>query len=251
MSINLHVLGKSPAWPEPDGASSGYLVDGDGARILVDCGHGVAGKLRAVCEPHDLDAVVLSHLHMDHCADLTAVAYALRYMPHPRSGVRPLLLVGPGAPATLRQLGALWDSPDLFALAFEVREYRPAQTVDVGGLQLRFAAVPHAVPTHAVAVSDGEHQLVYGADCGPNDTLVELAAGCDLLIAEATVPEPDPQAIHLCARQAGELAARAHAKRCMLTHFADAYDVDWVAAQGALGFGAPVELAAGGLRTGV
>ena len=249
--MRLQVLGKSPAWPEPGGASSGYLVTGAETRLLVDCGHGIAGKLREVCEPHDLAAVALTHLHMDHSADLTAIAYALKYMPHDRMGVRPLLLVGAGGREALRALGRLWDSELLFEDAFELVEFTSGEELEVGELRLRFSAVPHAVPTHAIDVRSDAARITFGADCGPNQALIDLARYTSLLVAEATLPEPDVHGIHLCAREAGEHAQAAGAKALMLTHFADAYDPRWVIEQASSVYDGPVSLAAGGLSVQV
>ena len=241
-----------PAWPEPGGASSGYLITSGDTRLLVDCGHGVAGKLREACDIQDLDAVYLSHLHMDHNADLTALAYALKYMPHPRQGVRPLLVLAPGARETLRTIAATWDAPGLFEDAFQVVTHHPGRPVTVGELELKTAAVPHAVLTHAVDItSRAGRRVTFGADCGPNRALVELAAGSDLLIAEATWPDTDPYGIHLCAREAGEHARDAHAGALMLTHYPDAYQPEQLHYDARVAYPGRVLLAAGGLSVDV
>ena len=72
------MLGKSPAWQDAGGACSGYLVEDEGIRVLLDCGSGVLGKLRAVVDYADVDAVVVSHLHADHILDLVPYACGAR-----------------------------------------------------------------------------------------------------------------------------------------------------------------------------
>ena len=79
--MQITVLGKSPAWQDADGACSGYLVEEDGACLLLDCGNGVFSKLRRFRDYTDIDAVVISHLHADHFLDLVPFAYALTYAP--------------------------------------------------------------------------------------------------------------------------------------------------------------------------
>ena len=79
--MRLTVLGKSPSWQDAGGACSGYLVEENGTRILLDCGNGVFAKLREHVDYVDVDAVVISHLHADHFLDLVPYSYALTYAP--------------------------------------------------------------------------------------------------------------------------------------------------------------------------
>jgi ribonuclease BN (tRNA processing enzyme) len=245
--MKLTVLGKSPAWADGDGACSGYLVQTEKTSVLVDCGHGVVGKLRQHTEPHELNAVFISHLHADHVADLTAAAYALKFMPHERSGHRPLLILPAGGAQTLRRMAALWDGGEMFAEAFFTCEVGQLDSSwRVGDVTLRWAAVPHAVITNAldVAADDGS-RFTYSADCEPNTNLTALAQNTPLLLCEATVPEPFPG--HMTAAQAGQTAADCNAGQLMLTHFTDVYDLEWVRAQASEKFDGPVALAENGL----
>ncbi len=241
--MRITVLGKSPAWQDVGGACSGYLIEGGGVRVLLDCGPGVFAKLRAVVDYVAVDAVVISHLHADHVNDLVPFASALRYGSRPETA--PRLIVPPGAPAVLASLcegGSM--RPEHIAGAFALEVYDPGDTVDVGGLRMRFRPVPHFIPCNAVEIAEDGARFTFSADCGPNDALVEFAAGTALLLVEATLPTPDEG--HLTAREAGEHAARAGAARCVLTHFSDQLDPSWVRAEGEHGFGKPVELAVEG-----
>jgi ribonuclease BN (tRNA processing enzyme) len=241
--MRITVLGKSPAWQDAGGACSGYLIEGGGVRVLLDCGPGVFAKLRSRLDYVDVDAVVISHLHADHVNDLVPFASALRYGTRP--AVAPRLIVPPGARdvlATLCEGGSMRREHIAGAFAFEL--YDPADTVDIAGLRVRFRPVPHFVPCNAVEIADGRARLTFSADCGPNDALVEFAADTGLLLVEATLPVPDEG--HLTPREAGEHGARSGARRVVLTHFSDQLDAEWVRAEGDRGFGAPVELAAEG-----
>jgi ribonuclease BN (tRNA processing enzyme) len=241
--MRITVLGKSPAWQDAGGACSGYLIEGGGVRVLLDCGPGVFGKLRTVAGYVDIDAVVISHLHADHVNDLVTFASALRY--GTRRETPPRLIAPPGAEDVLARLcqgGSMRAEHISGAFALEV--YDPADTVAVGGLRLRFRPVPHFIPCNAVEIAEDGARLTFSADCGPNDALVEFARGTALLIVEATLPKPDEG--HLTPFEAGEHGARAGAARCVLTHFSDQLDADWVRAEGERGFGSRVELAAEG-----
>ena len=248
--VDLTVLGKSPSWQDASGACSGYLIREQGCTLLLDCGAGVFGRLRATCDYTEVDAVVITHLHPDHFFDLVAFGCALRYSPRAPLP-RPALHVPPAAREQLRQMSAMWADPEDFERAFEVSEYDPAGSAEVGPLRARFVPVPHFIPTFAVELTDtGGRRFTFGADCRFNDELVQFARGTDLVMLEATDPESrqGPSRGHMTAREAGELARRAEAGRLIVTHFSDELDPARVQAEASASFGAPAELAAEGTR---
>jgi ribonuclease BN (tRNA processing enzyme) len=239
--MRITVLGKSPAYQDAGGACSGYLIEGGGVRVLLDCGPGAFAKLRLETSYVEVDAVVISHLHADHVMDLVTFASALRYGPH--EPVAPRLIAPPGAPEVLASLCAGGSMrADHIEGAFALTVYDPADSIELGGLRVRFRPVPHYIPCNAVELAEDGARFTYSADCGPNDALVEFAAGTGLLLAEATLTEPDDEG-HLTPLQAGEHGARAGARRLVLTHFSDEADARWVRAEAERGFGGPVELA--------
>src|SRR4051794_39515652 len=179
--MRVTVLGKSPSWQDAGGACSGYLVEHDGRRVLLDCGNGVFGKLRAVCSYADVEAVVLSHLHADHFLDLVPFSYALSFgSERGEESARPALHAPQGAADTFRRVAGAWGSEELIVDAFDVREYTPADTLQIGPLRVRFHPVSHFVPTCAVEFSapdGGSGRFVFGADTAPTDELVAFARG--------------------------------------------------------------------------
>ena len=90
-----------------------------------------------------------------------------------------------------RVVGA-WGNEDLIENAFEIQEFAPSDVIEVGTLYFSFQDVPHFTQTFAIDVSsmNGGGRITYGADCCPNEQLVEFAKGTDLLIVEATLPRP-------------------------------------------------------------
>jgi len=256
--MRLTVLGKSPAWQDAGGACSGYLIEDGATAILLDCGNGVFGKLRQRRDYTLIDAVVISHLHADHFFDLFPYSYGLlltpRQQPVPVAGhqgtdapSRPRLIAPPGARRMLRSIGNSWGDGTLAESAFRLEEYATESELEVGTLRLRFATVPHYVLTHAVEVSSAQsdRRLTFGADCRPNDELVEFARGTDLLLVEATLPRPERTGVrgHLTPGEAGEHARRAGAARVVLTHISDELDAEWAREEGSRAFGSPVEIA--------
>jgi ribonuclease BN (tRNA processing enzyme) len=255
--VRITVLGKSPAWQDAGGACSGYLVEAGDYTLLLDCGSGVFGKLRAARDYIAVDAVVISHLHADHILDLIPYASALTYAPrqqpvpvagHPGTDAphRPRLIAPAGAGETLRRLCAATGMREQhIESAFALTEYGSDDGFELGPLRVRFRPVPHYVPTHAVELADGGSRFTFSADLAPSEELCEFARDTDLLLIEATLPraERDGPRGHLTPGEAGEHGRRAAARRLVLTHFSDELDAAWAQSEAEGGFGGPVELA--------
>ena len=73
--MRVYVVGCSPAWPNPGGAQSGYLVEEDGRRLLLDCGPGVLPRLRRLEPWPRVNAIVITHFHLDHWGDVVPWAF--------------------------------------------------------------------------------------------------------------------------------------------------------------------------------
>ncbi len=246
--MRVTVLGKSPSWPDAGGACSGYLAEEGGTALLLDCGNGVFAKLRERLGYGRVDAVVISHLHADHFLDLIPFSYALSYGPGAQ-GARPALHVPPGAREGLRRVVGTWGNEELVENAFALREYDPDEELRVGPLLVRFRRVPHFAVTHAVdltsTVTGG--RFTFGADTGPSDDLVAFARDTHLLMLESTLAEPDEEPRgHLTPAEAGDHAARAGAKRLVLTHLTDEADPDWALREARRAYDGPLEVAVEG-----
>jgi ribonuclease BN (tRNA processing enzyme) len=237
------VLGKSPSWQDADGACSGYLLEEGGTTVVLDCGNGVFSKLRRFRDYTKVDAVVISHLHADHFLDLVPFSYALTYAPRQQptpvdrwpgtdQPARPKLFAPRGATECFRRVVGAWGNEDLIENAFEMREFSPDDELAVGSMRFTFQDVPHFTETFAIniASTNGGGRITYGADCSPNEELVEFARNTDLLIVEATLPRPERTGIrgHLTPAEAAEHAARANVKQVLLTHVSDELDELWV-----------------------
>jgi ribonuclease BN (tRNA processing enzyme) len=243
--VRITVLGKSPAWPDAGGACSGYLVQDGDTCLLVDCGSGVFSKLRATVDYADVDAVVISHLHADHIIDLIPFGTALSFSPRV-PGVRPRLIVPPGAGEVLGVITAAVSQAGVLDDAFDMAEYDPSDTVTVGPLELRFQPVPHYVPANAIEVcGTSGGRFTFGADHAPTDALEDFARATDLLFLEATLlaPETDEPRGHMTAGEAGAVAAGCVAQRLVLTHISDELDAGWAIEEAQRAYDGPVEVA--------
>jgi ribonuclease BN (tRNA processing enzyme) len=207
------VLGSCGAYPEPGRACSGFLVEWDGFRLVLDLGYATLPRLLAHC-PHGVDAVVITHEHPDHCIDLHGL-FRMRFYGSARASTLPLYCPS----GVLDRLGGLEPDADLHAV-FEVHELPGSYRVgpfDLGGVLL-----PHYVPNAGVRLRSGPITVAYTGDTGPDPLLADLGREADLYIVDATDREGEQQQRRrnlLTSREAGHWASLAGARRLMLTHF--------------------------------
>lgn len=213
--MRITVLGGCGAWPAAGEACSGYLVEHDGFRVLVDPGYATLPRLLEAVPADQVDAVLVTHGHPDHCADLNPLlrARVLADVPPPALPVH-------APPGALDAVLAL-DRPGMLAGGYVLRDLVPGELCEIGPFRLDAFALPHHVPNAGLRLSAGGRVLAYTGDTGPSPDLVTLAADADLLVAEATFPVrvPDEDAPYLSsALDAGRTAAAAGAARLLLTH---------------------------------
>lgn len=249
--MELTVLGCSGSAPGPGLPTSGYLVEAGGARIVMELGSGVFGALMRRCDPFDLDAVLLSHLHLDHCADFSSLTVYRREHPEPPYDVRErrLPVFAPAhAPTRLANAHAAsraaLAATDL-ADTFDFVPLAPGRYA-VGPVQVEVAAMRHICETYAFRISHGGASLVFSGDTVPCPELVELARGADLLLADSAWREQAGRAdyLHMSGREAGEVAASAGVGRLVLTHVLPWSDREGVLKDAEGAFTGPVALAA-------
>lgn len=238
--MKLTVVGCAGSFPRADSACSCYLVEHDGFRLVLDMGNGALGALQSHTDLLGIDAVLLSHLHADHCLDLCSTVVTRRY--HPSGPAPRLPLWGPAG--THDRLAAAYDPTDTAGLhdVFDV-DAVSAGVGELGPFRLTFALVNHPVETYAVRVEAGGRSVVYSGDTAESDALVSLARGADLFLCEATFDDPagrdavpNPPGLHLTGESAGAHAERAGVGKLLLTHIPAWSDVDRTVAEASTSF---------------
>jgi ribonuclease BN (tRNA processing enzyme) len=242
--MELTVLGCSGSYGAPaGGACSGYLVRAGGAVIWLDCGNGSFANLQQHADPADLDAVVITHAHPDHCVDLFGLHVLHRYGLE-RSGLP--VFAPDGVERGLRSLVGEWGG------TFDWHTVADGDRLALGDVTMRFSRTDHPPPTVAVELAHDGKRLVYTSDTGPDWTCEAFGRGADLVLSEATYQHDDIKvAIHLSARQAGEAARAAGARHLVLTHLWPTLDPVASVEEGSEAFGKAVVLAAPHLTTHV
>jgi len=222
MAVRLTVVGSSPAWPNPGGAQSGYLVENGGGRLLLDCGPGVLARLRELDGGWpSVDAVVITHWHLDHWGDL--VPWVWGNMNGPGKGAeRPELWLPPEGRERIRDFGSRLGWDEMFDQTFHLHDYAEDEPFDAAGFTVLAHRLPHyTLLTYGLRVTDGGRSLAYSGDSGPDERLAELARDVDLFVCEATLERPEldgkPRG-HLAAEEAVAAFEASGARRLLLTH---------------------------------
>jgi ribonuclease BN (tRNA processing enzyme) len=224
--MRLTILGNNGPFPAAGGACSGYLLQSGDTNILIDCGNGTLANLQKIIGIDKLDAVILTHLHSDHVSDMHIMKYAIQIKRKRGTFDKLLKVYAPCEPA--EEYNRL-DATDAFILGTISDDTR----LDIGDIKLSFARMKHPSLDYAVCAECGGKKFVFSGDTSWTDDIVWFAGNADMLMLDAGLLEKDltEGAAHLSAAQCGMVAARAGAKRLLLTHFWHDYDMNDVLAE--------------------
>jgi ribonuclease BN (tRNA processing enzyme) len=225
--VQLTVIGCSPAWPNAGGAQSGYLVEGEG-RLLLDCGPGVLARLRSADAGWPrVDAVAITHFHLDHWGDLVPWIFGASFGPG-RGMPPPELWLPPGGLERLRRYGDQMAFGERIETAFSVREYEEATAFRAGGFDVLPLRLDHySEQTFGLRVSNHRSVLAYSGDTGPSPNLAELARDADVFLCEATLRDVEPaERGHLTENEALEAFHASGARRLLVIHRPDELPLD-------------------------
>jgi len=210
--VKLTVLGRYSPYPPPGGACVSYLLSAGETQILIECGSGAVSRLQEVSHWNNLSAVVLSHLHGDHMSDMLVLKYAVYLDALSGKRKEPLIVYCPAEPGAER---SLLD----YKGAVKVVPVGPGDTVEIGGVSVRFVAAVHSIPALSMSFECQGKRLVYSGDTEPNPALRALAERADMLLCEATLTEDRKGPGHMTGADAGRLATEAKVGRLLVTHF--------------------------------
>ncbi len=220
--MELTVLGSGTVAPSPTRTAAAHWVSTRSTRLLLDCGAGTMHRMASCNIPWpDITHVALTHFHVDHWGEFPMLLFALRWGTEP-TRKKPLHIIGPAGLTermehAARALGDWVLEP---GYPLHIHELQPGDEYALeDDVVLETCKTPHTAESMAYSVRDNSGRLVYTGDTGASDSLADWALGCDLLLAECSLPEDRSIETHLTPKRAGELARRARAGRLVLTHF--------------------------------
>jgi ribonuclease BN (tRNA processing enzyme) len=246
--MRLTVVGCSGSYPGPDSPASCYLLeadlDGRTWRVLLDLGSGALGALHRYVDPLSIDAVLLSHLHADHCLDLTGYYVMRKYHP---TGAQPRIPVW-GPEGTAARMARAYDLPPNPGMNGEFDFRTWDGPVQIGPFTVEAIPVVHPVPAYGLRVSVAGVTVAYSGDTGPCAALDRVADGVDLFLAEASFERDadNPENLHLTGADCGDVASRAGAKSLLITHVPPWHDGEVALREAAELYDGPLELARAG-----
>lgn len=215
--MELCVIGNNGTCPQKDGACSSYLLILDsGERILIDAGNGSISKLWHICDPAFLDAIIISHLHFDHMADLFAIRYLLESRKYYGEPIDPIRLYIPRMPE--------WMETEIDGKGvFDIVPIREGNSEELFGGIVSFTLVEHLIESYAVRIEANNRTFVYSGDSGMCRQLIQAAADADMFLCESTFLENPILRCdhHMSVEQAAETARAAGVSKLLLTHFSE------------------------------
>lgn len=239
--MKLTVLGCLGAYPYQNQGTTGYLLQSDKFHLLIDAGSATLVKLEEHLEPLDLDAVILSHYHHDHIADLGVLQYYWQL--HPEKDLEAVLPI----------YGHTEDAFHFAELSMpgvsEGIAYYEPEELKVGPFLITFMKMIHPVPCYAMRIVEEAtgKVFVFTGDSGYLESFIPFAREADLFLADTYLFEGNERhRAHFTSKESGELAQAAQVKKLVLTHLPQFGDLEQLRneAQKAAGPDVIVELAA-------
>lgn len=226
--MNLVVLGSGTSVPHPQRASSAFWLQTETGSLLLDCGADAAHRMAAEkLDWPNLDAIWISHLHLDHCGGLASLLFGLKWAPQTQARTKPLKIFT--CQGVERLLKAIDEANDykLFEQPFpiELRELEAEAVFSLAGLDAQIFSTPHTRESLAIRLTyNGNKTLVYSADTGYSEELAEFASGADLLVLECSFWRSKPTSKHLILAEAMRIAEIAKPRKLLLTHLYPEWD---------------------------
>lgn len=238
MDMKFTVIGYWGGYPKADEASTGYLLEHNGFKLAIDYGSGVLSKMQKVLKPEELDAVILSHYHPDHTADIGVLQHArlIQGFLGSKSECLPIY-------------GHLEDEYEFSKLTYKHITkgigYQPLQTLTIGPFDVQFLQTDHPVPCYAMRIEADGKSLVYTGDTSYKEQLVSFSEDADLLVCECNFygSQDGKNAGHMTSFDAGTLANNANVKKLLLTHLPHYGELEQLKKEASEFYSGPIELA--------
>lgn len=227
--MNITILGYWGGYPINNEGTSSYLIESEGFHLLVDAGSASLIALQNHLDPLALDALILSHYHHDHIADVGVLQF-MRQLKRKNNGEDR---------APILPIHAHTENPTGFEaltmdLVSEGIGYKEEDTLAIGPFDITFMRTLHPVPCFAMRIEERKSGkvLVYTADSGFLPAFVPFSKDADVLLADTNFFEGmENHRVHMTSVEVGRIAAEANVKTLVLTHLPQTGDLERLKAQ--------------------
>jgi ribonuclease BN (tRNA processing enzyme) len=233
--LKITVLGPWGAYPKAGEATAGYLLEHLDEKILVDCGSGVLAQLQKYIKLSEITAVIISHTHFDHIADLGCLQYACLIDQDLgiRTSTLPIYMADEANDNKFKEMAGT-----------EIRRISVEEALVIKRLRFTFFKTFHGAFCLAMKIQYLNKTIVYTADTYYDETLVDFCANADALIAETSFNKAITDAKkygHMNTTDVGTLAMKARIGKAFLTHLPHFGDLDQLAGEVAEVFKGEIE----------
>lgn len=239
--MKVTVIGHWGGYPAPNGATSSYMIEKDGFTLVIDMGSGALSKLQHYKHVNDIDAVILSHYHHDHVADVGVLQYArlVQYYVTNHETILPIY-------------GHMENQIAFESLTHDQtigRSYDPSGALKVGPFTITFLRTKHPVPCYGMRITDGETVIVYTADTAYQEEWIEFSTAADLLITDCNFYEEQDgiDAGHMNSKEGATIANKAKVGELLLSHLPQYGDNEQLVTEANKYYKGKIQLASEGL----
>jgi len=226
--MELIVLGSGTSVPHPQRASAAYWLETNNGQLLLDISPDAPHRMaQEQLDWFNLDAIWISHFHLDHLGGLAPFLIGTRWAPQTQQRRKRLGIFG--GSGLKRILEVIDQSNDyrLFKQPFpvEVFEVEPGSEFEIlPGLRARTFSTPHTKESLAIRLEEKSAVMVYTSDTGYSDDLIEFARGAQVLLMECSFFKNKPIKTHLELTEAMQIARTCEPHRLLLSHLYSEWD---------------------------
>ncbi len=216
--MRVTLLGSGTSLPDPDRVQSGILVEVGNQTILFDVGSGTLHRLtQTQVDITSIDAVFITHFHIDHCADFIPLCQTLWLSGYQKT----LKLFGP--PAMREWARGILEVAFPYLrgkIRIKLMELEERETVYLGPVAISTSITIHgSMDTRAYKIEHEGKSVVYTGDTGPCREVIELAQGADLLIHELNwMDGKHPEGVHTSPSELMGIVEETCPRKVVLTH---------------------------------